>query len=367
MIDVLGTGLVYRNPEPERRAIHAWHPSIVVLDDGELFASFDLASGVEALNYQTYKARSSDGGVTWSAPELLVEASTTRPTTGGIRVSPLRDGTLVGIGGRTYRDVHGGQVVNRENLGHAPMDIVTTHSSDRGHTWGKPEVLDAPVWSPAWEVCHHIVELADGRWLAPMAPWRGWDGEEPVGAMALAFVSHDRGRTWPEHLVLIDETHRGVFSWEVSLRQLSDGRLLATAWAFDSATGLTEPNPYAVSTDGRTFSEPRSTGIHGQTGKLLMLPDDRILFVYRHDRRPGLWANLSRLDGDDWVNLAEAPLWEGASSSMTGATESSGQELVDLPFGFPSLALLPDGDVYVAFWCEEDEIYNIRWYRLRIS
>ena len=27
MIDVLATGLVYRNPNPERRAIHAWHPA----------------------------------------------------------------------------------------------------------------------------------------------------------------------------------------------------------------------------------------------------------------------------------------------------------------------------------------------------
>ncbi len=367
MIETLATGLVYRNPEPERRAIHAWHPSIVVLDDGELFASFDLASGVEGLDYRTYMARSSDGGVTWTAPELLVDRPTPRPTTGGTRVSRLRDGTIVGIGGRTYRDVHGGQLVNRENLGHAPMDLITVRSDDRGHTWSAPEILEPPIASPAWEVCHHIVELADGRWLAPMAPWRGWDGEETIGAMALALVSHDRGRTWPEHLVLIDDTHRDVYSWEVSLRQLGDGRLVATCWAFDYATGLSEPNPYTISSDGQKFSGPRSTGIHGQTGKMLVLPDDRILFVYRHNDRPGLWANLSRLDGDDWVNLAEAPLWEGASSSMTGTTESSGQELVDLPFGFPSLALLPDGDVYVAFWCEEDEVYNIRWFRLRVA
>jgi len=166
VIEVLGTGLVYRNPEPERRAIHAWHPSIIVLDDGEMFASFDLASGVEALDYQTYKARSSDGGETWSAPELLIDHPTSRPTTGGTRVSLLRDGTLVGIGGRTYRDVHGGQLVNRENLGHAPMDLITVLSSDRGHTWSTPDILEPPVRSPAWEVCHHIVELADGRWLA---------------------------------------------------------------------------------------------------------------------------------------------------------------------------------------------------------
>ena len=62
MIETLATGLVYRNPEPERRAIHAWHPSIVVLDDGELFASFDLASGV----------KTSITGPTWRAPPTAV-------------------------------------------------------------------------------------------------------------------------------------------------------------------------------------------------------------------------------------------------------------------------------------------------------
>lgn len=367
MIEILTTGLIYRNPEPECRTVHAFHPSIVMLDGGEIFASFDLASGVEALDYTTYTARSVDSGVTWTNPKLLVEQPTERPTTGGTRISLMSDGTIMGIGGRTYRDTHGGQLINRENLGHAPMDLITVRSDDRGYTWSKPEVLAPPLKSPAWEVCHQIVELADGRWLAPMAPWRGWNGEDPIGAKALAFVSRDQGRTWPEHVVILDELARGIYSWEVSLRQLNDGRLLATCWAFEIGTGHSEPNPYAISRDGHTFSDPQSTGIHGQTGKMLVLPDDRILFVYRRDDRPGLWANLSKLNEDNWVNLAEEALWEGTSSGMTGTTNSSGQELVDLKFGFPSLAMLPDGNVYVAFWVEEDEIYNIRYFTLRVT
>ena len=367
MIETLDTGLIYRNPEPERRAIHAWHPSVVVLDDGELFASFDLASGVDAHDYTTYMARSLDGGTTWSEPELLVDFQGPRPTTGGIRVALTRDKTLVGIGGRTYRDGHGGALINRVNLGHAPMDLITTRSSDGGHTWSKPQIIAQPIASPAWEVCHQIVELADGRWLAPMAPWRGWDGEEPIGMKALAFVSHDQGETWPEHIVIMDQFDRGIYSWEVSLRQLNDGRLVATCWAFDLSAGHSELNPYAISTDGETFSPPRSTGIPGQTGKMLVLPDDRILFVYRRDDTPGLWANLSLLDDDTWVNVAEAPLWQGAPSGMTGTTDSSAQELLDLKFGFPSLALLPNGSVYVAFWGEEQGVYNIRWFKLQVT
>ena len=30
-------------------------------------------------------------------------------------------------------------------------------------------------------------------------------------------------------------------------------------------------------------------------------------------------------------------------------------------------AVLPDGDVLVAFWCCEDEVYNIRWVRITLD
>ena len=48
-IDVVETGLVFRNPKPYLRAINAWHPSIVRLDSGVLLSLFDLGQAVESL------------------------------------------------------------------------------------------------------------------------------------------------------------------------------------------------------------------------------------------------------------------------------------------------------------------------------
>ncbi len=157
-----------------------------------------------------------------------------------------------------------------------------------------------------------------------------------------------------------------VIYWEQSVAELPDGRLLAVAWAFDEAAGRSRPNPYILSADGRTFGPPQPTGLHGQTAKILSLDDGRLLCLYRRDDRPGLWAQLVHIYGDRWVNLDEAPVWQGAASGMTGRANAS-DELSGLKFGFPSMARLPGGDVGAVFWCCEECLYGIRWVRLRVG
>ena len=105
-----------------------------------------------------------------------------------------------------------------------------------------------------------------------------------------------------------------------------------------------------------------------QTCKALRLGDGRILCVYRRDDKPGLWSNLSRLEGERWVNDAELPLRGTGlcSSGMTGESNSS-DELAKLRFGYPSLLEDRDGEVMAAFWCYEEGMTNIRWFRLRID
>ena len=68
MIEIRGTGHIYRNPKPHLRARHAWHPTLVVIDQNELVAAFDIGEAVESLDYCTYINRSHDGGETWDTP-----------------------------------------------------------------------------------------------------------------------------------------------------------------------------------------------------------------------------------------------------------------------------------------------------------
>lgn len=365
MIQCTATGLVYRNPKPHLKSIHAWHPSIVRLADGTLLAAFDLGEAVESLSYRTYLSRSCDGGKTWDAPSPWFNDPVPRRSIHVVRLGQMRDGTLLGFGGRLYRDDPQEGLTNRANLGYVPVDLILLKSHDGGKTWEGPVTITPPLVGPSFETCHRIIELSDGRWLAPTSTWKGWDGSAPNGMQAIALVSDDRGATWPEWISVVNQYDRGIVSWEQGLTQLGDGRLLAVVWCFDEKQGKSLPNCYAISSDGRAFGPPRENGVHGETSKLLTLADGRVLCMYRRLDKPGLWANLVRIDGDNWINVAETAVWQGPTSGLFGK-QAAGDELSALKFGFPSMVQMPDGEVFAVFWCVEECLHVIRWVRIVI-
>jgi hypothetical protein len=364
-LQVVDTGVVYRNPKPYLRSIQARHPSLIVFDDREMLAAFDLGEADEALNYRTYRSRSLDGGQSWTLEAPLFANLPGRPTSYSVRISRA-GGEALAFGALHYRDDPNEGLVNRATLGFVPTDLILLRSRDRGRSWAGPEIISPPLASPAWETCHHVLELPDGRWLAPTATWRGWNGENPAGEQTIVFLSDDRGRSWPTFGRIFDGRETDLLHWEVSVIPLRDGRVVAVAWVHDPRSGRNLPTPFAISRDrGESFGLAQPTGLRGQTCKGIQLSDGRILCFYRRDDRPGLWANLSELDGERWTNLAETLVWGGAESGMTGRTNSA-DELATLRFGYPTPVQLADGDVLVVFWCVEQCVGIIRSSRVQI-
>jgi sialidase-1 len=259
-------------------------------------------------------------------------------------------------------------LANPVTVGFVPTELLLARSQDGGRTWTSPAPLEPPLVGPSFELCAPITPLRDGRWLLPTSTWRGWDGDCPSAMRMIALVSPDRGSTWPQYVDVMRDPEGRVIYWESKVVELPDGRLLGVAWAYDEKAATDRPNHYALSRDGgRTWSAPASTGLQGQTMTPLVLEDGRVLCVYRRIDRPGLWANLSHFDGDTWVNDACEPLWGADVGGLTAANANMAQNFHVLRFGAPSLARLPDGTVFLAFWCYEDCVSVIRWYKVRVA
>lgn len=369
MLRVNQTTTIFRNAFPQIRALNAWHPSLVHLDGDRWFCSFDLAEAPEAHDYRTHWSVSADDGRTWSQPRPLIPAARHQGAT-SVRVGKLSDGRLVGFGALIgVREPDQG-LLNPLNFGYAPMRLATTFSLDGGGSWEPPLPMALPLSGTAFETCHPIVELTDGRWLAPTCTWRTWDGEAPYGMKAIAFVSDDGGASWPGYVDIRDDWADGFTNWEQSLVELAGGGLLALSWRYQIDGGATAPTAFAYSTDGKTFLRGGPTGFLGQTSKMVRLADDTLVVLYRRHDVPGLWATHARIDlgaaEPRWEELESAVVWNGANSGMDADTSRTAQ-LSALKFGYPSPVLRPDGDIEVAYWRRVDDVNEISCVRLSVS
>lgn len=361
---VLDEGIVYRNPHPAIRALHAWHPTLVHLGGRDWACAFDLGQAAEAHEYGTHYSVSSDDGRSWSEPERLIPVGTP-PRSYSVRMSRMPDGSLVAAGAHHGARSENQGRLNPETFGYTAMDLVLLRKPSIDAPWSAPSVIDPPLHDTSFETCHPIVELSDGRWILPTCTWMNWDGSAPQGMKGVILVSHDRGQSWPEAITTMDSWDRRVTHFEQSVVELDDGALLSVSWAYNVDTGATEPTPYAIARDGRTFDFSATTDLAAQTAKLLKLDGNRLLCAYRRHDVPGLWLAEVEVDGTDWRTVSTQCLWSGAPSGMTGERRSS-QELSDLRFGFPQMARRPDGDVQLVFWAREDDVNDIHWLRIGV-
>ncbi len=369
-IEVLGTGVVYRNPLPHLRSRHAYFPSLVELPGGELLCAMDIGSAFEAVDVRSYICRSSDGGKTWSDPQMIFSPDeTAHPVSTTCRISRMHDGSLVGLACLFDRTRTDAGLSNPSTDGFVRTEMVLTRSTDGGRTWSIAQAITPAIPWRHFETCSPVIPVTATRWLAPTSLWPDWDGRCPLGAhKAVAFVSDDAGNTWPKVIDVMDGTADRTSGWEQKQVRLSDGRLMAICWRFDFRSKQNRVNGYAFSTDdGQTYGKPLDSPLHGETCTPVALPGNRVLCVYRRMDQRGLWAHLARIDDNRWLPLAHAPLWgTTVEAHQTGPGSVLGQ-MSTLRFGCPSVIRLAGGDILAAFWCVEDCVSNIRWFRLRVK
>jgi hypothetical protein len=398
VVEVGESRLVYRGSQVDPTTIYAGFPSLVRFDDQHLGCAFTCGPSSSSDASRAVFARSRDGGDSWQL-EGPIQSNCLAPadmhTPSDVRVSLDANGDLLGLGTLLFKhpdDTSPAGTLKHAGGGRHPMGY--THvkhcfwrSKDCGMHWGAPVIFEPPLVGPSWELCCPILDVGDGRLMAPVSTWPSWHGDsaadqdrqQQYGTRwdTVAFLSETHGKTWSDHVSMYQgeldgESTKDLVFWENKLIKLGGKRLLNVAWTVDTTTGVDRCVSYVLSEDsGRTWSAPRSTGLVGQTTTPLHLGDDRLLCVYRRKDVQGLWAVLARIDGTEWVTHAQFPIWGtnlGSEQTQDGFLPKDMSEVFNvLSFGLPSMVQFCDGSVLMAFWCEEKGITNIRTYRLRCT
>ena len=368
-IRILAGGVAYRGVRSGALTSNAYWPTVVERADGELVLAMNLASAISAPDMRPYCCRSGDGGRTWTRPRKVFEPDESRhPVQATLRINQAPDGQLVGLAALLDRSRLDTPRTNPETGGTVPMQHAIVRSDNGGRTWSPPRPLKGPLDWDCYGEPSPIVPLSADRWLLPSLTRLDWEGRCPLGLKAFVMISADAGLTWPRAADVFNLWAERIICWEQKQTRLADGRILAVTWAFDAAAKKDLPNRYTFSADeGDSYAPSLESPLNGQTCTPLGLADNHVLCAYRRTDQRGLWAHLGRIDNAAWRPIEQTLLWGGDVESMPGAKDSSIEHMAALQFGFPWLVRLADGGVFLAFWCVEQGLSVIRWFRLAVE
>ncbi|MDP7396424.1 MAG: sialidase family protein [Lentisphaeria bacterium] len=369
------TGIILRNPAPQFKSEQAWMPGLVQLGDKEFLCVFKRAAAIEAVECYFARCRSTDGGKTYVDEGVLwgPEGDDKSYSYGYAYPELIADGTLLLTGYRWDRSGQDRHIYNPDTLGAVPVDTLIFRSADGGHTWSPPQVVNSPDGRMG-NASGRVVPLKDGRLLLPFETWKPYDDPNPPMQSSLALFSSDSGRTWDEYAVVAHDLEGRLLHWNGMFTRLQDDRLFVMYWTKDYHTGqdLTVHATYSED-EGRTWVEPYDTGIEGQMGSSIDVGGGRVLAVYnrRDVDNPGTYAVISEDGGRTWPPLEEhLVVWDARSRDIMGSRDQEDKSIYEeglFAFGKPDAHLLPNGEVYVGYWCTSGFVCQLHWCRLQVE
>jgi len=357
---VIETNIIYENPLPQLRAIGSAFPYLCQLSDGRILADHQMGQAFESVDGASYLSESRDGGVTWSKPWKAFDSTNDPfPMSESSKVTVLPDGRLVALGYRFFRQDPEKPMGNPETGGLLDDEIFFSLSEDNGCTWSNLQSVDC-AWGNHVEASAPLTVLHDGSWATPITGFAKWDGTMTSRNCGRLLRSYDEGKTWNDDTICMAFPGDTVTCFEQRMCQLEDGTLIVIGWNEDLKTGQRLPNHITFSFDnGKTFTDPVSTGIGGQASFIMALEGTKVLTLHairRDTDRPGIYACIADTAGGKWQLLEQQLLWE-PSVPMVGDKKMAAI-FAFLKFGQPSAIRLADGDYLMTHWFCSDGLYK---------
>ncbi len=367
-IKVIHSSFIYDNSLPQLRSIQSAFPFLCALSDGTILAAHQMGEAFESVDGTSVYSKSTDGGKTWSKPVKMFDKSKQAiPTSDCLKVSKVGENTLVGIGYEIDRRNTEIPIANPETGGWPDDEVYFTVSEDNGETWSARKTIPC-AWGPHVEASAPITLLKDGSWATPITGFPAWDGTMTKPRDGRLLRSFDKGKTWNDDVLCMAFENKNLTCYEQRMCQLEDGTIVVIGWNEDTVTGELLNNHYTVSTDnGKTFSAPRDTGIHGQTASVCALGGNKLLALHslrRDTDTPGILACIVEVVNGEWKILEKEMVW----TPDTPIIRKAGMATVFafLKFGQPGAILLSDGDILMSHWMCEEGRYKTVCTRIRL-
>ncbi|MAE65846.1 MAG: hypothetical protein CMJ18_16370 [Phycisphaeraceae bacterium] len=286
-----------------------WHASMPVtpsiLEDPACRAQWDrhLSMGCPDLQAprggRTQMMHSDDGGLTWSAPRVLID---TEHTDCHAMTVELDNGALLCT---WYTEDLPNVCVASWILSH-----------DGGETWTEPRAFGDGARAAGNE---SALVLSDGTVLHALDGY--YDGRTDFESVGI-FRSRDHGETWSRIATVGHPDHH---MHEQSLATLADGRIVLMS---------REHGDIAWSQDGgETWTEPESTGMSLYDPHLVAMPNGVLAAFAGYRFGGGLRVSLSPDAGATWH----------------GPGDHYGYDVDSSAYGYNHPILLEDGSIYVIY------------------
>lgn len=368
---VTTSGQVFSGQPSSPDAISCF-PSVCLLANGEMLASFQCGSVKNHANGTVLFSRSKDMGNSWSEPTApFKQWASSKGLT--VHVSYIAEVSPTRLLANLMLCDHWGDpdlpFFNPKTGGVLPIVIGLSESTDNGANWLDPEIIKSgrfddvpiPIMSP-------IRTTSDGHWLIPFETSKNYNDAEPWNHYAACVISKDQGQTWDQCVTVANDPEKHLLYWDQRLAALDQNRCLAFFWTFDAQAGADTTIHRSVSTDGGQSwpSIPQDTGLVGQSTWPIPLGGDKIVALTVDRYGAGtIKACLSENLGQTWSQeliIHTHQLSCRNEKNLVG--NLSEQQLWS--FGLPSGIRISSNEIFTVWYSGSPERTSVHWARIEV-
>ncbi len=316
----------------------AAYPTVVRLANNDLICGYSVGGGPN-ISGGTHWSRSTDNGCTWMYEGIILPGQEKPRTANSLRLSGTASGAILAYGQRKY-------IENETKFGRCRNEAVFCVADPECREWSTPTIIPNTFGCPV-EISNPIVELRDGRWLAPAALL---PHPERLGEKVIVWESLNRGMSWEKHRTVMAAPAGKEGFFEQKLLETAPGKLFAFAWTVELGSYRTLPNTFSVSEDGgRSWNGPFATDITVQTMTPFWLGGDSFLLIYRADA--GIKLSIAEIRGDRCRSCEIGFIWQPAAAA--NALKQGIDQLEEIAVGLPSLIRLDHSRFMAFFWAKD--------------